>query len=189
MTFAFEHPWYLVLLLLVPLVWILGYRGLANLGGFRRAIVLILRTAVVVLVVLALAQMQVVHTSDRLTVLYLLDQSISIPAAQRQAMSNYVSQSIAQHRHATLQDRAGVVVFAREPAVEYPPVDENVRLTSNTETALDESYTNLAGAMRLAMATVPNDSAGRVVIVTDGNENIGNAREEARTVSQSGHRH
>ncbi len=53
MTFAFEHPWYLVLLLLAPLVWIVGYRGLANLGGFRRAIVLILRTAVVALVVFA----------------------------------------------------------------------------------------------------------------------------------------
>lgn len=81
---------------------------------------------------------------------------------------------------------AGVVVFAKEPAVEYPPIDENVRLTGNTETALDESYTNLAGAMRLAMATVPNDSAGRVVIVTDGNENIGNAREEAQPLAARG---
>ncbi len=186
MTFAFEHPWYLVLLLLAPLVWILGYRGLANLGGLRRAVVLVLRTAVVVLVVLALAQMQVVHTSDRLTVLYLLDQSISIPAVQRQAMSDYVSRSIAQHRHAAVQDRAGVIVFAREPAVEYPPVDENLRLTSNAETSLDGSYTNLAGAMRLAMATLPSDSAGRVVIVTDGNENIGNAREEAQQLASRG---
>jgi hypothetical protein len=49
-SLAFEYPWYLALLLLTPVVWIWGYRSLANLGGLRRAIVLALRTAVIVLV-------------------------------------------------------------------------------------------------------------------------------------------
>ncbi|HTQ40021.1 MAG TPA: VWA domain-containing protein [Pirellulales bacterium] len=186
MSVAFEHPWYLTLLLFAPVLWALGYRSLASFGGLRRAVILTLRTAVFVLIVLALAQMQNVRTSDRLTVLYLLDQSISIPETQRIAMSEYVNQSIAQHRSAQRQDRAGVIMFAKEPAVENPPVDENLRLTNHAETSLDGSYTNLAGAMRLAMATLPADSAGRVVIVTDGNENLGNAAEEARQLAAHG---
>ncbi len=36
------------------------------------------------------------------------------------------------------------------------------------------------------MASFPADSARRVVIVTDGNENIGNALEQARGMAQSG---
>jgi Mg-chelatase subunit ChlD len=186
MSLAFENPAYLALLLLAPLLWILSYRSLVSLGRFKRAIALVLRTAVVVLVVLALAGTQINRTSDRLTVLYLVDQSMSIPQGQRQAMSDYVNRSIAQHRSAPKQDRAGVIVFAKDTAVEYPPVDENLRLHAASETSLDGSATNLAGAMRLAVATLPSDSAGRVVVVTDGNENVGDARDEARQLVDRG---
>ncbi|HZZ29739.1 MAG TPA: VWA domain-containing protein [Pirellulales bacterium] len=186
MSLSFEHLWYLALLLLVPVFWMLGYHRLAILGRWRRAIVLLLRTAVLACVVCALAQMQLVHTSDRLTVFYLLDQSVSIPETQREAMAGYVNQSIAQHRSAVRRDRASVIVFAKEPAVDYPPLDENLRLTSNTETSVNGNFTNLAGAMRLALATLPADSAGRVVIVTDGNENLGNAAEEAQQLAARG---
>jgi hypothetical protein len=151
----------LALLLLAPVGWIWGYHSLASLGHLLRAVVLALRTAVFVLVVFALAQLQIVNTGDRLTVLYLLDQSISIPEAQRQAMSEYVNRSIVQHRRAPKRDRAGVIVFAKDSAIEYPPVDENLKLTSNAETSLDGSFTNLAAAMRMAMSTLPSDSNNR----------------------------
>jgi len=80
----------------------------------------------------------------------------------------------------------GVIVFAKDTAVEYPPIDENLRLHAAPETSLDGSATNLAGAMRLAVATLPSDSAGRVVVVTDGNENVGDARDEARQLANRG---
>ena len=60
-------------------------------GGWR-----CLRSAVLGLLILALAEAQIVRVSQRLTVIYLLDQSLSIPAAQREAMIEYVNAAVAQ---------------------------------------------------------------------------------------------
>ena len=46
--------------------------------------------------------------------------------------------------------------------------------------------TNIASALKLAQASFPEDSAKRIVIVTDGNENLGDARTVARTLADDG---
>ena len=43
---------------------------------------------------MAAAEVQIVRINDHLTVIYLLDQSLSIPAAQREAMIKYVSAEV-----------------------------------------------------------------------------------------------
>ena len=65
----------------MPLLWWLSFRSLAGLGRIRRVVVLlVLRTAVLALLVMAVGRDPVgPQTSDRLTVIYLLDQSLSIP--------------------------------------------------------------------------------------------------------------
>src|SRR5262245_12654017 len=107
MTLSFDHPGYLALLLLPGLLWLLSYHRLAGLGRVRRIVVLALRSSVLVLIVLALAQAQWVRTNQRVTVLYLLDQSLSIPEPQRRMMSEFVNESVARHRDPRRQDRAG----------------------------------------------------------------------------------
>ncbi len=181
----FESPWYLLLLAVLPLLWWLSYRSLAGLGTVRRLLAIALRSILLTLVILALAELQWVRTSDRLTVLYLLDQSLSIPAAQRAAMRQYVNEAVALHRQRP-EDRAGVIVFGRDPAMEIPPLDDLVQLAESPETFLDPEHTNLAAAMRLAQASFPEDSAKRIVIVTDGNENLGDARQQARGLVDEG---
>lgn len=181
---SFNSPWYLTLLALLPLFWTFGWRRLAVLGRARRWIALGVRSLVLVLVVLAMAEVQSVRTADRLTVIYLLDQSLSIPAEQRRAMIEYVNTAIREHRHR--DDRAGVVVFGRDATVEIPPFPHAVPMPPVLESELDPEYTNLAGAMKLALACFPEDSAKRVVVVSDGNENLGDALEEARHCSGSG---
>ena len=151
-SLQFDAPWYLGLLALVPVLWWFSYRRLAGLEPIRRLAVLALRSTVLALLILALAEAQLVRTSDRLTVLYLLDQSLSIPVAQRQAMTQLVNQSIHQYRGAHPEDRAGVIVFGRNPAVEIPPLDYDVEMARATESLLDPDYTNLASAMEMALA-------------------------------------
>jgi len=51
----FNSPWYLLLLLLAPALWIVSYRSLAGLGNIRRLIAISLRTLVLLLLVFALA--------------------------------------------------------------------------------------------------------------------------------------
>ncbi|HEV3004751.1 MAG TPA: VWA domain-containing protein, partial [Pirellulales bacterium] len=183
-SLGFRSPGYLLLLALLPLLWWFSFRSLAGLGSLRRLFALALRTLVLVAVVLALAEVQWVRTEERLTVIYLLDVSQSIPVARRMAMSDYVNKSISKHREK--QDRAGVIAFGREAAIEIPPFDEFVPLNERVETPIDDESTNLAGALKLAQATFKEDTAKRIVIVSDGKQNIGDALEQARSVAEAG---
>ena len=77
---AFDHPYYLVLIGLVPLVWLIGRSSLAGLAAWRRWTAIALRSLLIVLVVLALAEVQIVRTSHRMAVIYVVDRSASVPA-------------------------------------------------------------------------------------------------------------
>jgi uncharacterized membrane protein len=182
----FERPMYLWILLILPLLWWLSFRSLAGLGKSRRLMALSLRTMILLLFVAALAEIQLVRLNESLTVIYLLDQSRSIPASQRQAMVDYVNKAIVKHRHE--EDKAGVVVFGREAAIEVPPFDDDVQIAQQVESPLDPDYTNLSAAMKLAQASFPEDGARRIVIVSDGNENLeqGEALALARDMTEKG---
>ncbi len=183
---AFDAPWFLLLLAALPLLWWFGAHSLAGLGRVRRSIALAMRCAVLVLIILALAELQLVRTSEKLTVMYLLDQSASIPPHQRQEMTDYVNAEVKKHRRGELGDRAGVIVFRRDATVAYPPVDDYLRLSREAEVHGDADHTNIEAALRLAMASFPSDAARRVVIATDGNENMGNALHQAHSMADAG---
>jgi len=184
---GFVHPWYLALLLLLPLLWVFSFRSLSGLGRYRRLFALAFRTLVFVLIVLALAEVQTLRTSDKVTVTYLLDQSESIPIAQRQAMLDYVRQGVRRHRRAEREDCAGVIVFGHDAVVEVPPFDDDIPFLNLESTlGLRTDATNLAAALKMAGATFPEDTAKRIVIVSDGNENIGDARAIAGVLADQG---
>ena len=185
-SFAFDSPRYLLLLLLMPVLWWWSFDSLSGLGTWRRLLALTLRTLVLLAIVLALADIQYQRRSDQLTVIYLLDQSLSVPADSRQAMVTFVNRTVAEHHDEALNDRYAVVVFGRDAAVEMPLVNVPIPLPTRTESALDPEYTDLATAIQRAKAMFPHDAAKRIVIVTDGNENLGNARREARSAAASG---
>ncbi len=182
---GFDSPWWLLLLLLAPVIWVFSFRSLAGLGPARRVLALCLRTLVLVLLVLCLAEAQLLKTSEKLTVMYLLDQSESVPRPRREAMMHYVIREVAKHRNADREDAAGVIIFGRDAKIESAPLSDDIPSVGVIESLIDlrTDATNLEAALKLAQATFPEDSARRVVIVTDGNENIGNAREIARMLA------
>ena len=186
---AFVRPWYLVLLVLLPALWVFSFRSLAGLGRFRRLFALAFRTLVFVLIVLALAEVQMLRTSDRLTVIYLLDQSESIPAAAAAGDAGVRPPGRASGiatptaRRLGRRDRVRPRRRDRSAAVRrrHPvPASWRARVELRTDA------TNLAAAMKLAQATFPEDSAKRIVIVTDGNENLGDARAIAAALAEEG---
>ena len=93
------NPWWLILipLLLPPLVWV-SYRSLAGLGPIRRALAILFRTAVITLIVLALAEVQSVRRTDRLTTMFLIDVSNSVPKEQQKAALDYVTEASKKRR-------------------------------------------------------------------------------------------
>ncbi len=183
---GFDHPVYLWLLAGVPLIWWFGSKPLGVLGRGRRGFALSFRTVVWSAIVLAIAGVQIVWISDRVTVMYVLDQSESIPQAKRQVMLDYVTKNVARHRNATREDRAGIIVFGRDAMIEMPPFDADIQVR-RLESLLDRTdATNLESALNLAQASMPEDTARRIVVVTDGNENIGRATKLAARLADAG---
>lgn len=184
-SFAFDSPWYLLLLGLAPVLWALSFRTLAGLGPTRRIVALTLRSLVLAALVLALADMQYRKSTDRVTVIYVLDQSLSIPEDQRDVMRRFVNETVRRHLRDGEDDNWAVIDFGRDAEVEVPPVDFAYEL-GRIETQPDRDYTNLEAALEKAMSLFPHDTAKRVVVVTDGNENVGNALRQARQLAAAG---
>jgi Mg-chelatase subunit ChlD len=180
-----QQPLWLLLAALLPVLWLVSRRSLPGLGVWRARVVFALRSLVLLAIVLALAETQWNRRSDEVTVAYLLDQSDSIPAEARRQMLEFVEENVARHRRDATGDRAAVIVFGREPAVEYPPVDFTPSGRA-LETIVDQTATNLEDALTKAAAVMSTDSARRIVIVSDGNENIGAAAQVAQRLMQSG---
>ena len=80
----------------------------------------------------------------------------------------------------------GVVAFGRDAAIEVPPFDDDVQMSLVGEVLLDPNYTNLAGAVKLAEASFPEDAAKRVVLVSDGNQNLGSVVQQAESAAGAG---
>lgn len=183
---AFDRPYYLLLLAVLPVLWWIGRESLAGLGNWRRWIALAVRSLLVVLIAAALAEVQLVRTSNRVAVLYVVDRSASVPAEKSQAVIDFIQRSTEQQASAQHEDRAGVIVFGREAAVETPPLAGGKHLPAKFESEIDGDATNLAAALRLAQAVFPADAAKRVVIISDGNENAGDARAQAQQLADLG---
>jgi hypothetical protein len=101
---VFDSPWWLLLLLLLPVLWVFSYKSLSGLGRVRRVMALAFRTIVFLLIVLALAEAQYRRTSEKMTV-SVADRSESIPGASGRC--DYVIRKSHRDRVA----KCGLIVF------------------------------------------------------------------------------
>ncbi|MEJ2710398.1 MAG: VWA domain-containing protein, partial [Anaerolineales bacterium] len=174
MSVAFVYPQYLWLLLLIPLTIGLALLGRRASTRLRAWLGLSLRGLLLALIVLALAGIQLRLNSDTLTTVFLLDVSDSIPAAQQSSAEAFIRQAVAEMPSG---DRAAVVVFGEDALVE--------RLASSEERLQEiasvpvTSRTDIAGALQLGLALFPDEGAKRLVLLSDGRENVGQALEQA----------
>lgn len=184
--FSVERPLFLVLLLLLPLLWSVSWKSLTVGGRKRWLLANGLRTLLCMLVVFALAEVELVRKNDQLSVIYLIDRSLSIPADRLDEVVEYVRSTANEFRQPSPDDSVGVITFGGNAAIEIPPWSSDLFLQSNFEARVDRQQTNLEAAMKLAQAAFPPDAAKRVVIVTDGKETLGSAMQAARALSESG---
>ena len=67
-----------------------------------------------------------------------------------------------------------------------PPSDAPRFKFQEFASTVDGNYTDIAAAIKLALASFPEGSGKRIVLLSDGNENMGNAEEQARLAKQNG---
>ncbi len=179
----FEIPAFLALLAVIPIVVAMSVRSLAGLGPVRRVLALIARTLVILCAVFALAGAQRVDTTDAMTVIFLFDRSASVPRKwQKQAFK--LIREAAGHINVARGDRLGVVAFDGRSAIEQLPRPE-LQIERVSEPLVPDQ-TDLAAALRMGMALFTRDTIRRVVLLSDGNQNVGEAREEADRYAAAG---
>jgi len=187
----FDQPGLLWLgLLALPLL-LVGWWSLTGADAARRIIALALRLLVLAALVVMLAGPHTKRQHDGLTVIGLLDVSGSVrrfaqlPGPEEDSVPG--GRSYLQHlrswlREATQtkapEDRFGLVVFDGEAiAIAAPTVGDYADDNLDVRTV---PGTSIADAIRLGLAMFPADTARRLILVSDGNETIGDAIEAAR---------
>ena len=131
---------------------------------------LALRGALVVVLLLTLLRPTLPRWVDRLNVVFLLDHSDSVSLVARERAYRFVSEAV---RHLKSGDRHEVIVFGEEAVVDQPL--SNRPSVERPKAAVSGRGTNIFQAIQLALATVTPGHANRIVMLTDGRQNAGNA--------------
>jgi len=181
MQLSFIFPTFLWLLLLLPALWALTLVVPRRLARPRFWSSLLLRTLAVSGVVLGLAGAQLVQPVRAVTTVFLLDGSDSIALSQRARAEAFVQQALAQMPN---QDQAALVVFGQRALVERMPAGN--RELGQVALQPGGGATNVEQAVRLGLALLPNEGHQRLVLLSDGGENAGDAAAAARIASARG---
>jgi Ca-activated chloride channel homolog len=178
LALALTRPAALWLLAIVPVALVIGLRFARSRGIAPR--VVWLRVALFALLVLA-ASDPLLTTSDRSsTTLLVIDRSSSIDVAHAAEVESWLGDALDA---AESSDRAAVVTFGSTPDLLYPLTE--VSGLSTDLPALDDAgagATNIEAALAMARA-LPVRGDRRVVLVSDGAENLGDAIEQANQLA------
>jgi len=175
----FEQP--LLLLLLIPigvLVFLTWRRMSLPFPGAQRYMILASRLALFVLIVSALAGAALSLPISRQAVVFVGDISAST-SPQRAFIEQWINNAI---QHKRPGDQVGIVAVGRNALVEQS-VSTQINF-SQFESTPDTDYTDLAAGLRLAAAILPQDSERRVVLLSDGRQNLEDALQEAQLLQQ-----
>tara|TARA_R110000868_G_scaffold411617_1_gene706344 strand:- start:432604 stop:435543 length:2940 start_codon:yes stop_codon:yes gene_type:complete len=177
MNLLLDQPIWMSVIAIGLLASILGWRLLRGLPTARRIIIVGARFVSFMCFALALAGLQHVQHSDRLTVIAAIDTSGSIqgfanlgtddlgyPITIQDASLGFLlgnTQSIQN------EDRLGIIAFDGHSSVALPPREvgfiNDVSLERNPVDGTD-----IAAALTRAQSLIPADSKGRIVLISDG---------------------
>ncbi|NJO05551.1 MAG: VWA domain-containing protein, partial [Chloroflexaceae bacterium] len=173
---SFIYPEALWLVLLLVPFWLLAFATPRRYTTpVRFWLSLGIRTLVVLLLVLSLAGTQLRYRVDNLTTVFLVDGSDSVSPSARASAEAFIRDALREMEEG---DQAAIVVFGDNALVERAP---------STIAALGQIYsvptadrTDIQEAVQLGLALIPDDTQKRLVLLSDGGENTG----EARTAAQ-----
>ncbi|MEJ2150089.1 MAG: VWA domain-containing protein [Chloroflexota bacterium] len=177
---SLTYPLALLGLLALPFFWWLGKPGGAWARG-RAWVALTLRSLLLICLVLALAGLNIVRATDSLAVVFLIDASDSMSAPTVEAARQYAADAIEAMQP---EDQAAIIVFGSDAVVERPM--SPVRDVGPLESEVVSINTDLAEAIRLGLALYPPGAARRMVILSDGQVNVGDAEKAARIAAATG---
>ncbi len=179
-----EPLWLLGLLPAAALLYLTlrSARG-ASLSTPRLRLFLAMRILAIALVIVALGGLSFSRLSDRLSVVFLLDDSRSVGDQQRGEAARIVDRIREKLRPG---DDVELARFGANGQIEE--LEPSQSASVQPAAGVDGTATDIGGAIQFALAQVPTDSSPRIVLLSDGNENRGNAQQAATVAHALGAR-
>jgi uncharacterized membrane protein len=177
---SFANPAWLLLLGAIPALWWFSRQRFAR--RHRRDLASVaLRSVIVLLLALALAGAQISQRVDRLAVIFLADQSDSMSNEALAEGSAFIRDAVASKPPDDLWTTVAFGADAR-PDGELTTSSDVRQLRSS----VDGTQTNIANALNVAIGMFPADAAQRIVLLSDGQETLGDARSRAQLAAAAG---
>lgn len=175
MKLEFGRTWVLILYpLIVFLILMISKKSYNN--KLKKNITTVIRCFVMLLLILALADISIVKTSKETTTIFLSDVSESM-YKNKENIKNFIVDAIKDKKE---DDSVASVVFGENSTLD---VNLTKNLTSDIlETDVNGSYTDIEQGILKSMALLPRETNKRIVILTDGKENKGNLRKLVRSI-------
>ncbi|MDF3041769.1 MAG: von Willebrand factor, type, partial [Thermomicrobiales bacterium] len=187
-TLVWARPEALWLLLLVPLLAVAGLWLGVRRNRLRPA-ALAWRVAVVALLAIGLAEPLLASGAGAGGAVFVVDRSESIGAEARDMADRWLEDALAA---APSGHRATIVEFGAKPVLSVPPgaaseVAGGVGgdASAQDQEPLDPAFTDISAALGLGRA-LPLGGGRRLVLVSDGGENIGQAIDQAAQAAGEG---
>lgn len=176
----FAHAWILWLIPLAGLLVVVPARR----RGISRAL-MILRALALMLLLSSLAGPMISKGASEVTTVFVLDRSTSIRTGSADAAQAWINEALT---NAGDDESAAIITFGDEPALTVPPQPASTIADSWTGQTPQGGYgeaTDLASALTLARS-IPVGEQRRIVVLSDGAENVGHAIEQADQAALDG---
>ncbi len=174
MTFA--HPW-LVLLVLAPMAWAAWeWRNSARRGG------LIVKAAALAAILLAMSEPRLDFYESKVALAILVDTSASVSQQDLETASAAVT-TVERDRG---RNWTQVMPFARAPRNPSPAERTSKAWKLGYSPGQSGHGTNLEAAVREGLASLPAGLVPRILLISDGNENLGSITRAVWQAQQRG---
>ncbi len=183
MGIEIKYPW--LLLLLLPWLAMIGVmiRFTPRLSGLRKGTAIAVRALTLLLLIAVAAQVTPFQAVKQRNVVFVADRSASMGGGGE--AGEWIARAWSSKADI---DYAAIVASASHSAVERSltdaPLPSGDRVVFRTQP--DEGYTDLAKGLQLASALLRERGGGRIVLLSDGEENAGEARRSARLLKYEG---
>jgi uncharacterized membrane protein len=179
---AFSDPLWLWLAVPAVALVLIGWLAAARvLPRGRRVASLVIRLLIIGCLVGALGGTRLALASDRLSVVFLVDASASMVDATSEELLQFAQAAVEKMPEG---DTAGVVVFGANALVDRLP-SQLTELQAPASVPV-VGATDIAAAVRLASAIFPAGTQQRLVLLSDGNDTSGQARQAILSAASRG---
>ncbi|MEZ5326242.1 MAG: VWA domain-containing protein [Verrucomicrobiales bacterium] len=159
------------IMVLTPWFWWMSLHGYSALGQTRSNVALVVRLLLLGLFAAALAEPRTVRSNTSLSAMYALDVSDSMGNAVSTAAMEFIQRTASNRQD---KDSVGMVAFGSNAAVELPPRSAfPLESLETINSVVGKDGTDLAKALSLSAAMLPDDAEGRIVLMSDGSATEG----------------